>query len=336
MEKTKKRIAATILAGSIAFFGVGAVGCYNSALNNTNPPIVAPEGDDGSAQTPDYSKCSQILKNVLTDFYYYELISLDNSYYETTNEYYHYQNAKYNAIPYGFLEDEGFDIDKIKNNQVSSQSDMYLDGNDLFIELRIENKASTNYFTNYILKYSLTDQEINELDILFKDFGSRTKETFYQAPFFIQELSYLKTPEVVNKSYITVDGIRTIEQRADDNNYIYRSNTATFLSATVNENNKTTHSYQIHLSLVNPNGTQAKGTMKIAQITFTTFGNLIETINNTKVIRGTQLGALLLTDQDKANMKASIKTVKFYTCQNAELEDISYHKTDKDLLLGNN
>jgi len=304
----------------------------NTSGGNTSGGNTSGGNNNGGTQTPDYSKHSQILQNVLTDPYYSSLIAMDKYHYDTTRTNLHLKNPKYNAIPYGFLENEGYDIDYIKSNKVNSISDMFLDGNSLYLAIRIETKATQNYYTNYVLKYNLTNQEIKEMNVLFSQLTLKGKTTYIQAPFFIQEMSYLKTPEVVNKSYITVDGIKVIETAANNQKWLTNDNAVALLNASINEYNNSTHTYIIYESLLNENFTPSKGSMKVGKITYRTIGNVIERIDNKNVVNLTKPAAVLLTDANKADFQASIKTVDFYTCQGATLKNILLYEHDANRL----
>ena len=323
---TKNRIISLFLAGGIALSAGTMAACNNSDPTNTPPPIVNPGGENPG--NPEYSKYSQILQNVLNDMYYTSLISVDQTWTGSEQESPSYKNPKYNAIPYGFLEEEGFNIEQIKNKQLSSKSDMYIIGNDLFIELRVETKASKNYFTNYVLKYSLTNQELHELDALFTNTGSG-KTTFYQAPFFVQELSYAKTPVIASKSYVSVDSINAFEDYADNKQFIAKSTTATYLNAEIIDN-YSFHTYQIHKRLLN---NQSKGTMQIGQIRFLVPAKGVESINNQNVTTLYNMSySFDLLPEDKTNFENNLKTVTYYNCENASFEDILAKDSTKALL----
>jgi len=342
-EKTKKRIAAAALAGGMALTSAfGLVGCTNTNSDpgsNPGPGIQTPGGDNSGGnssggnnnQTPDYSGFSQILQNVINDAYYANLIVDQQAWDGDLTNSPAYKNAKYNAIPYGFLEDEGFDVNKIKNNQVISKSDMYSIGNDLYIELRVETKASKNYYTNYLLKYTLTNQEMSELKVLFKQIGTGRKKTFTQAPMFVQEMSYLKTPEVVSKAHISVDSINAFETYAAEKEYIAPTTTATYIGAIVEEFKPKYSTYQIHKSLVNPNSNTSQGTMQIGTIVFKSYAS-IDTIDNNIVETNTNISTLKLTETERTNFEQSIQTVTYYTCESAVLENIFYNDSYKSEL----
>ncbi len=348
-DETKKRIVTTVLAGSIALSGLGMAGCTSCIPdpNNTNPPITNPGDQNGGSNNGgsqnDYLNYSQILQNVLTDSYYYELISLDKSYFETNKEYLHYKNAKYNAIPYGFLEDEGFDINAIKNNKVASQSDMYLDGNDLFIELKIETKVGytfsnskeTSYFTNYILKYNLTDQEVKEIKAMFKRLDvSIEKTTYFQSAFFVQELSYQKEPTVISKTYATEKGLQSFATHADKANYLTTNRiTATYMGHSLIQDQIYNNTFQIHPSIDDKYNSFSQGNMTVARITVYGLGSGCATLNGLKIYANTHVDANFTNDELLKNLEASKKTVTYLTCQNAHFKDVEAKSSTLEELL---
>jgi hypothetical protein len=345
MKKKLLSILVAILTFVICAFSLLACTASNSSGNGNSEAQTSDNNSsdsDNDSTNNKYANYSQILQNVLTDFYYYELISLNNSYYDTTKENLYWQNAKYNAIPYGFLEDEGVDIDKIKKNEVESYSDMFLDGNNLVIELKIENKVGyefstgvSSYFTNYILKYELTDQEIKEIKALFKSLSSGEKETYFQSAFFVQELSYLKTPTVISKAYATEKGLQTFEKHSDKENY-FETNTieATFMGVEnlYGGDIYFANTFQIHPTMLSRYD-QSQGTMTVAQITVYSTGSGCATYDGLKIYNSSKPDAHFTTDEYLQNFENSKRCVTYLTCQNSYFRDIeAKESTLKELL----
>jgi len=192
-----------------------------------------------------YSKYSQILRNVMedTDGYYSNLISFA----ESASYDYAHNNPKYQTIPYGFLEDKNYDINKIKNKELYSCSELYSIDNDLFVELKVEVAASTNYLDCYLLKYTLTDQELSELKKLFTEqYSNPGMKTFYQAPFFIQELSYVKNAEVISLSHTTKTTDDGAIGNCDRRELLASGHNVLYLGSTyLNDPDIAYHTYQI-------------------------------------------------------------------------------------------
>ena len=360
-DETKKRIMATVLAGSIALSGVGMTGCGSNSnnQNNTNPPITNPGGDNGGtqnggtqtpgnnnggtqtpgnnngvsqtpgnnnggSQTPDYSKYSQILQNVLTDSYYNGLIGTaeahDEDYIFNTNNGRTYRNQKYQAIPYGFLEDEGFDISKFKNNQLNCYSNLYSINNDLYVELKTEIPASTNYFAHYLLKYSLTEKEIDELGKLFTDLYSATHHTtYYQAPFFVQELSYLKTPEIKSVAYITQTSASNFIQFCNKNNYLSNSHNTIYMGSEYIEKDLAYHTFHIRKDSYSTKYSSSVGIIKVATLGYIKFNNGSHVVSN----NNNYPNGGILTPDNKALFEASVQPVITYGCNDHYFKDLN-------------
>lgn len=345
-DETKKRITATILAGGIALSGLGMAGCSScnpNENNNTNPPIVTPGGDEnggnqgngnqnggnqnGSSQTPDYSKYSQVLQNVLTDNYYYSLISNAES-----HDYdFAYNNQKYQPIPYGFLEDQGFDIDKYKSHQLKCTSELYSINNDLYVELKAEIQASTNYMANYVLKYSLTEKEMDELGKLFSSLYYSTFEdaTYYQAPFFVQELSYLKEPEIKSVGYITDASNKNFEEFCDQEKYLAGSHHATYIGSDYIESDVAYHTFQIRPKTTSAKFSSQIGIIKIATIGYKKFnnGNHVVTNNDNYPNGG------VLTPTNKVLFEESVQSIISYTSRKHFFKDIN-NKNELESVFG--
>lgn len=199
----RKGVASVALASTLALSGCsGLASIFNPNNGQTNNPNIDNDnqtqiGGDGSATTPeeDLSGFSQITYNLL-----------ENSYYRNLMENYSSKQSGrssqiYDPIPYAFLQSEGYNIERIKNNEIECNSMPYVkDGeeNNLYIALRVETDAQTPYYTCFILKYELSNLEASDLYYL------HNHESF-EAPLFIQELSYQKTPVVESEASIKID-----------------------------------------------------------------------------------------------------------------------------------
>ena len=320
------------------FSPVALTGCKNkntdsnidSGYVESDTPSSSDTSNPGSSDTstpgtddkkPDYSNYSNILKTVLQDSYYNGLIAEDKAQYANGNTT-HYQKGKYKAVPYGFLEDEGLNISKYKNSSLETKSEMYLDGNDLYVELRAEVEGSTNYYNNYVLKYTLTNQEIKELNALFSQADVEKTRTFYQAAFFIQELSYQKDAEVISEANITKESLKIGENHFGSVNYIAPTTSATYIGSEFKDNEIAYHTFQIHELISNRNSHAVKGEMEIGTITFKTWGYGTITVNSNTVFANTNPAAYELLSKYNQAFEASKKTVTYYSCENARFADI--------------
>ena len=198
-----KGVASLALASALALSGCsGLASIFNPNNGQTNNPNIDNDnqtqiGGDGSATTPeeDLSGFSQITYNLLENSYYRNLLnSYDADYADTGSQ-------LYDPIPYGFLQSEGYNIERIKNDELECDSMPYIkDGeeNSLYIALRVETNAQIPYYTCYTIKYPLTNLEKSDLDFIHN-------ERAFEAPLFIQELSYQKTPVVESEASMTIE-----------------------------------------------------------------------------------------------------------------------------------
>lgn len=201
-SKTSKRaITSLALAGVLAATMVGCT--YTPSTNkpvDPDNPIVDPINPDNPNPNPDNpdptEQYSDILRAVLNDPYYDEVIE---EFYETGVG--SKRSNKVFAIPYGYIESIGIDTTPVKNDEVEAYATTYIkddEPNYLYVYARVENNDSTPYYTCYNLKYSITDQEKEELEMLHED-------GYIQAPFFVQELSNQKTPVDTKVANLTTE-----------------------------------------------------------------------------------------------------------------------------------
>ena len=213
--KIKKRIAALVLSTGISVAPLTACSCAKTDNNITPSSSVSDViNNDSSSQSTsiednEYSQYSQILQTVLTDSYYTGLVATATSKVqgESGDKTYAVNNNKYTAIPYGFLKQQGYNIASIKNNDVECISNVYTKGNELYIELKVEHKSSIDYYANFLIKYTLNKQELDDLNMLFS--GSLH---YYEGAQFIQELSYQKTANLISVQYMGKEAQKTAEE----------------------------------------------------------------------------------------------------------------------------
>ena len=184
--KVARRIATLAIASAVS---VGAMsGCFTTTNNGNTPG-----GNGDQTQTTKYSA---LLEDVLKDENYNKLIdklNADDKQIATGNY--------FEPHPYAFLSKQGHNVSDIKDNKLKCFTTTYTIGNDknnLYITTRVENKSSTPYYSCYLLKYSLTNQEYDDLKMLHE-------KQYYQTPLFIQKLSEKKTSSVEYNTKITID-----------------------------------------------------------------------------------------------------------------------------------
>lgn len=166
---------------------------------------------------PDYSMYSPLLQEVLNDPQWDELYRRyeSNELYESSNHYDPGTNLL-EAIPYEYLESKGEDIDGIKNGSVSVISDLYTietETNYIYnrIEVEYNVKDGENYINQYLLKYRITEQELDELTMLYQ-------WKYYQGPVMFQCLAAKQQPEVIAEFSITEKGYKNIIESCNNKN----------------------------------------------------------------------------------------------------------------------
>ena len=157
-----------------------------SANNGANPGV---NNDDDNENIID--KLSDITKTIETDSYYRGLGQKN-----TNNNYIITQDVM--PIPYKFLRNHGHNVDAYLDGTLDVFASSYIydnDKNHIYVSVKAENVSSSqygNYYTNYVLKYPLTNQE-------YEDYITLSKSACIQSLFFIQELDNQKTPEMLSK-----------------------------------------------------------------------------------------------------------------------------------------
>ena len=156
-----------------------------SANNGANP------GGNNNDETQEFSS---ILDKILTDKYYTDL-----DYYVRAHS-----NAitpELKPIPYNFLRNHGHNVDAYLDGTLDAFASSYIydnDKNHIYVSVKAENVSNSqygNYYTNYVLKYPLTNQEYEEYTYLCKG-------EYLQGLFYIQELDNQKTPEMLSKANV--------------------------------------------------------------------------------------------------------------------------------------
>ncbi len=198
-----KTIAGLTLAGAMI---VSMTGCeYDITIkpNGSDTDIhfegtINPPNDETSntPTNPEVGEYSELLLNVLNDYYYNNLIVNAKNGNEEL-----YSTPRFRSHPYAFLEDEGYNIDAIRSGEIKCYSSAYTvsgEANSLYIKTRVETKANTPYYTQYLLKYNLTDQEMKDYDMLHE-------KQYIQACFMNDMISQMKEPTIVCANKITIE-----------------------------------------------------------------------------------------------------------------------------------
>lgn len=207
--KFARRIATLTLASAMSVCTLS--GCFASTTNDPsdnggNNPGGNGGGNGNQTQTTKYSA---ILEAVLNDAEYNALIEK-----LTAGDKQIGTGNYFEPHPYAFLAKQGHNISDIKDDKLNCFTTSYTIGNDknnLYVTTRVENKSSTPYYSCYLLKYSLTNQEYDDLKMLHEG-------EYIQSPLFIQKLSEKKTPSVEYNAKITTSAYDRLLNRIRKNN----------------------------------------------------------------------------------------------------------------------
>ncbi len=196
----KKRIGALTIATTLGLSTLGLTSCdiLNQVINPDNSTYSSTNDSSLNSSTGgnngNNSKYSQLLQNILDDSEINSLIT------EATKDYEVFTSAQLDPHPYAFLEDEGHDIKAIKAGTLTCKTSSYVkdsEPNNLYMMTYVETKGSTPYYTEYLLKYTLTDQEMDDYEFLHAN-------AYIQSVFMNNEISENKRETVVNKAKISV------------------------------------------------------------------------------------------------------------------------------------
>ena len=298
--KISKKIATLSLTTALVVSGITFAGCSNDSHN----PGPGPDPNPG----PIESEYSQIMDTVLNDEYYTSLV--DNFTYEDNS------SAYYDPHPYGFLEDEGYNIDDIKNGTLKCYSTSYMKDDGYYIRTMVENKASTDYYGCYIIKYDLTDQEKDELDMLFK-------EQYIQTPLYIQEISNQKSASVQSEAYISKTGYESILARTKTSqnlttNTLGTNNVDVMYLGNYVDSSRDTCDIQIY-TRNSSTSTMRISTCKMGTLNIYTIGTMtIQNIDGNQVLIN-PTNAWTFSADNLEDYRNSVEEVAAYNCQNTDL-----------------
>ena len=175
-------------------------GCNTTTIPD-DPDSSYTEGEtQGNKENP-YSEYSQLLQNVLLNKEYNNILNSGD-----------YNSALFDPHPYAFLEKEGFDVDAIKSGEIECRTRSYVmdnEPNNLYIQTTIT--EGTSHKTNYLLRYTLTEQEMDDYRLLHE--GEGWVSYYVQATFMNNEISKMKTPTIIGKSNVSLDAFEKLNGR---------------------------------------------------------------------------------------------------------------------------
>ncbi len=195
------RFGALLLAGATL---LPTTSC--SFINSDNPITDLLEDLGGNDDIDEETGYSKMLMNVLNDEYYNSLIESAMSNPDL------FESAEFDPHPYAFLEDEGYDISKIKDGTSECFTMSYVlddEPNNLYIHTRL--LVDDSYYVSYLLKYELTKQEMQDYQLMHgTPHGSQSYHS--SSVFLNNEISEMKTPTIISLSKFTKDAYETIDK----------------------------------------------------------------------------------------------------------------------------
>lgn len=198
-SKIAKKVLALAIAASMSLGALTACDLGNTpgTTPGTTPggSIVTPGGND--------SEYSALLDAVLSDSYYKTLMN------QATNGQISLESAYFDPHPYSFLEKQGHDINSIKRGDLECTTYSFIketEPNNLYIRTVVENPGE--YYSQYLLSYALTDEEIADYEFLHGAGG--LDDGYVESVFMNDMISKTKQPTIViNQNINKEDFIET-------------------------------------------------------------------------------------------------------------------------------
>ncbi len=208
-------------------------GCDEATLPNPdiNPGGEPPTHDEAPAN-PMYEEYSELLQNIMANKRYDELV--DQIF---INNKAILQSGEVEPHPYAFLEDEGYDVEAIKKGNDLAYTMSYVldeEPNNLYMYTRVLNN---DHYVNYLLKYELTDEEMDDYNLLHRPDGSA--HFYLQSIFMNNEISKTRNPEIVGKTKITVDAFDKLTTNIQYASSTIDRNSCNFILLSTNEETDT-------------------------------------------------------------------------------------------------
>lgn len=214
-EFTKNKVVPYIVAGGIVLTMAACTpkntdtntnqtdSSWTDSTGSTNDSDLSTDSStDSSTDTtkPEEDKLSQyspLVREMLQDEYYTRLML------RAKNDKTLYSSPLFDPHPYAFLEEQGHDVAKVKSGELRCKTLGFTNKenpNDLYLATYVENTAG--YYTEYFLKYSLTDKEMED----YKSFNSLYGSSCYIQSMFLNDwISANKTASILSEMKVEVN-----------------------------------------------------------------------------------------------------------------------------------
>lgn len=181
-----------VLASAITLagcdFGANVDNNNNQGIGDSQGEIELPNENEKPNESENEHTFSQLTIDMLNDEYYQNLIEERKANPNSTS-------SNFQPIPYGFIENEGYDNSASPTTQL-----IYTDNqnsNDLYINMCFRYPMTTPYYVFTTIKYTLTNEQM-------ADYKYLSENNYFESALFIQNLSYKKEAEVIDNEKIAV------------------------------------------------------------------------------------------------------------------------------------
>lgn len=202
---------------AILILGMLATGCSNLTGDEPNDdPTNNSQTDPGNGKEnggqndkyKDYSDLFRYIKN--NEYYQSEIARLKEVSIDPINIATELNKTLYHCIPFTFLKNEGYNIDALKNSNAYIRCSSFIKENEpnnlyMLISILHENE-STPYYDHYCIRYTLTDQEIQEYPQYFP-----TNAYTYEGCFINDAISATKDVTIISKAKMSEEAKDNIE-----------------------------------------------------------------------------------------------------------------------------
>ena len=154
-----------------------------------------------------------------------------------------FKSYKYDCIPFTFLESQGMDIQPILNNKQFARCYGMIKENEpnnlyMLVEVRFKD-AIIPYYDMYLLRYELTDQEMDEYRYYFPSSGST-----FQGCFIHDAISATKKEKIITHTKISVSAYDEMTQNiCNSTSKKYNRSTSQIMLKSYDEENDTFEVY---------------------------------------------------------------------------------------------
>lgn len=237
---------------AILILGMLATGCSNLTGDepNNDPTNNSQTDQNNHENSENYKDYSKLLQNVISNTDYQNIISnhkngnLSDA--ELTRQ----------SHPYAFLETKGHDVSKIKSGELQCYTNAYYfqnSLNDLYMMVAVED---SNCFTNYLLKYTLSDTEMREYIDMYNIATSTGSGHFaYQLFFMNDQISKDKEVSIQSEAKISKKAYNDIHEDTSAVNYfkhnlsnsIFETTPHAVYNAILKDYNVDSDSYRIYV-----------------------------------------------------------------------------------------